>query len=90
MNNPQNLEEWKAYIAPLSGVYLRDQAIGANTLVFVRTLQEEGFSGSDILDILKMFLFRLLEDEQVLPNGIPGEYLSYPGLLLSIQQDEAV
>ena len=84
MSNPTTLPEWKAFISTLEGVQLRNQGVGANSLVFVRTLQEEGTSNKDLTAILTMFAVRFLEDGQALPVGMPGEYLSYPELLESV------
>ena len=80
---PNSLPEWTEYISSLTLDDLRDVAIAANTLVFVRTLQEEGFPGRDIVQILLMFAKRFESEGEDPPEGIPGEYLSYGGLLES-------
>lgn len=82
---PNTLPEWAEYVASLPAESLRDTAIAANTLVFVRTLQEEGFSGSDIVKILGFFAQRFEDADEIIPEGIPGEYLSYGDLLESMQ-----
>lgn len=82
---PNTLPEWAEYVASLPAESLRDTAIAANTLVFVRTLQEEGFSGSDIVKILGFFAQRFEDADEIIPEGIPGEYLSYGDLLGSMQ-----
>jgi hypothetical protein len=86
--HPTTVEEWGEYISALSGMELRDQGIGANTLVFVKTLQEEGFTGSQIVQIFTMFAMRFVEVEEIFPIGIPGEYLSYPELLENLAEEE--
>ena len=81
LEKPESLEEWQEYISTLSGMGLRDTGISANTLVFVKTLQDEGYSPGEITEILLSFAARIEEDGQVLPDGIPGEYTSYPDLM---------
>lgn len=78
---PNTIPEWETYVASIPASELRDVAIAANTLTFVRTLQEEGFSGGDIVNILGMFALRFEAQDEAPPQGIPGEYLSYDDLL---------
>jgi hypothetical protein len=82
---PNTLPEWEQYVATIPEESFRDVAIAANTLSFVRTLQEEGFLGEDIVKILGMFALRFELDDQALPQGIPGEYLSYSDLLEAME-----
>jgi len=84
---PQSVEEWATYIAGLSGVSLRDKAIAANTLQFIEDLQEEGYSPSDITDILVLFALQFVVDGQAPAHGIPDEYLSFPDLLEDLGKD---
>lgn len=81
---PNTLPEWQDYITTIPEEDFRDVAIAANTLVFVRTLQEEGFSGGDIVKILGMFAQRFEDQDEATPEGIPGQYLSYGDLLESM------
>ena len=82
---PNTLPEWELYVASIPEGNFRDVAIAANTLTFVRTLQEEGFLGEDIVKILGMFARRFAVEDQALPQGIPGEYLSYGDLLEAME-----
>ena len=82
---PNTLPEWAEYVASIPAEDLRDTAIAANTLVFVKTLQEEGFSGADVVQILGFFAKRFADDGEAIPEGIPGEYLSYEDLLDSLK-----
>lgn len=84
ITDPVTVEEWGAYIRKLSGAKLFSQAIAANTLDFVRMLQGEGFSNDEITDVLLMFALQFKQVNLDLPDGIPGEYLSYPDLLDSV------
>jgi len=84
ITDPVTVEEWGRYIAPLKGAKLFSQAIAANTLNFVRMLQDEGFSNEEVTDVLLMFALQFRKADLDLPNGIPGEYLSYPDLLDSV------
>ena len=82
---PNTLPEWAEYVASIPAENFRDVAIAANTLVFVRTLQEEGFPGTDIVKILGFFAQRFEDEDEAVPERIPGEYLSYGDLLESMQ-----
>lgn len=82
---PTTMEDWAAYISELSGLRLRDEAITANTLVFVKMLQDEGYSPPNVVEILYTFATRCEEDGQAPPDGIPGEYTSYPELILAVK-----
>ena len=84
ITDPVTVEEWGQYISNLSGAKLFSQAIAANTLDFVRMLQGEGFANDEITDVLLMFALQFGKVGLDLPNGIPGEYLSYPDLLESV------
>lgn len=82
---PNTLQEWAEYIISIPPENFRDVAIAANTLVFVRTLQEEGFSGQDIVKIISLFAERFVSEDEAPPDRIPGEYLSYGDLIESMQ-----
>ncbi len=82
---PNTLQEWEEYVSLIPAENFRDKAIAANTFVFVKTLQEEGFTGKDIVQILSLFAKRFVEDDEAPPEGIPGEYLSYGDLIESMQ-----
>lgn len=81
ITDPVTVEEWGAYIGNLSGAKLFSQAIAANTLDFVRMLQDEGFSNSEVTDVLLLFALRFDQLGMEIPHGFPGEYVSYPDLL---------
>lgn len=84
ITDPVTVEEWGQYISKLSGAKLFSQAIAANTLDFVKMLQDEGFSSDEVTDVLLMFAMRFRDADMDIPNGIPGEYISYPDLLDSV------
>ncbi|MBQ73279.1 MAG: hypothetical protein CMJ67_10285 [Planctomycetaceae bacterium] len=84
ITDPVTVEEWGQYISNLSGAKLFSQAIAANTLNFVGMLQSEGFSSDEVTDVLLMFAMRFRDTKLDMPNGIPGEYISYPDLLDSV------
>lgn len=86
ITDPVTVEEWAQYISKLSGAKLFSQAIAANTLDFVLGLQDEGFGSDEITEILLMFARQFDKVDLDLPNGIPGEYLSYPDLLDSVDR----
>ena len=82
---PTSMEDWAVYISELAGLRLRDEAVTANTLVFVKMLKEEGYKPQDIVEILYTFAARCEEDGQAPPDGIPGEYTKYPELILAVK-----
>jgi hypothetical protein len=82
---PENLDEWAQYIEALSGQELWSKGIAANTLEFVQTLQDEEFSGEDIAQILYMMAQQFIKTDQLMPTDMPGQYLSYPGLVKSME-----
>ena len=81
ITDPVTVEEWGQYITTLNGAKLFSVALAANSLAFVRDLQEEGFPNEDITDVLIMFAMRFRQVDLDPPTGFPGEYLSYPDLL---------
>jgi len=82
---PTTMEEWAVYIDGLSDLRLRDEAITANTYTFVNMMKGEGYTPPNIVEILYSFASRCWEDGQAPPDGIPGEYTSYPELILSVK-----
>ena len=82
--NPQNLEEWAVYVRSLGPDVLWSKAVAANTLQFVQTLQEEGYSGSDITALFILFARRFDAAEGAPPTDMPGQDLSYIDLLSSL------
>lgn len=87
--HPVTLSEWEAYIKSLSGKELRDAAIAANSVDFVRQLENEGEKAKSIGTILKMFAWRLRADHQVVPGRTAGSYLDYTALLTSLKALDA-
>lgn len=79
--NPQTVVEWKGYIGALSGPDLLSKAMAANSLEFVKLLQEEGMPPADITEILLSWARQIEADGQAPPEGFWGEYLSYGDLL---------
>lgn len=81
ITDPVTVEEWGAYISTLNGAKLFSVAAAANSLEFVRSMQDEGFPNEDITDILLLFAMRFQQVDLDPPVGFPGEYLSYIDLL---------
>lgn len=79
--NPQTVPEWQTYISSLMGDDLRSKAIAANSLEFVRILQEDALTPTEITSIFLMWAVRFEVDNQAIPEGYPGEYLSLYELL---------
>lgn len=80
MENPATLPEWKQYIRSLSGPPLLSKALAANQVAFVRSLEEDGLTPSEIATVLRGFAVRLVEDDQAVPSRVEGSYVDY-GLL---------
>lgn len=78
---PGTVAEWAEYISTLRGSELYSKAIAANSLEFIQTLKQEGFSGGEISNILLLFARQFEADEQLPPDDLPGVYLSYQDLL---------
>lgn len=79
---PQTLEEWKAYIATLSGPDLLSKAKAANSVAFVRALEEDGHGPFVVHEVLITFARRLAADGQEPPGRTTGSYLNY-GIFLT-------
>lgn len=67
--HPRTVEEWRAHLSALAGEALREKAIAANSVAFVRALQEEGYSAEDIEAILRALARRFVETGQRAPSG---------------------
>lgn len=78
---PLTLEEWKQYIARLSGKTLLEKARAANSVMFVRTLSDEGMEAEEITEVLRAFAERLVAIGIAVPTRFDGAYLNYADLL---------
>ena len=83
VKNPQTLYEWRQYVQTLDESNITSKAMAANSLNFVETLQEEGYSASEIEDILVLFAERMVELDRYVPGNAAGTYTSYQTLLAS-------
>lgn len=81
VKNPQTVHEWRQYIQTLDESNVTRKAMAANSLNFVETLQEEGYSASEIEDILVLFAERMVELDRYVPGNAAGTYTSYQTLL---------
>jgi hypothetical protein len=81
--NPNTVEEWAEYIKTLDGPQLWSKSIAANSIEFVRILQEELFSPEEITEIFLLFALQFVEVDMA-PPEMPDQYLSYADLLDSI------
>ena len=66
---PKTLSEWRAYVDALDGDQLIEQARSANSASFVRQLQEEGSSASDVHAVLILFAQRIKATGLRPPDG---------------------
>jgi hypothetical protein len=81
MDYPITIEDWQSYVDNLPPDELLSQAIGANSLAFVNSLRDEGYSNQDILAVFLIFA-RAFDDFGAEPPAFAeGQYVSYPGLL---------
>lgn len=78
---PQTLDEWKEYIGTLTGDELRSKAIAANSVTFVRVLEDEGLTPGEITAVLEAFAKQFEFDEQEPPGRTEGTYIEYALLL---------
>ena len=69
VQHPVTLSEWEAYINGLSGKVLREAAMAANSVDFVRQLESEKIDHGVIGSIFSMFAQRLREDDQIVPRA---------------------
>ena len=81
MEAPRTLDEWAEYISGLSGKQLIAKARAANSIMFIRTLTEEGMDPEDIEDVLRLFAVRFLEVDIAPPTRFDGAYLNYNDLI---------
>lgn len=75
--NPKTVEEWRAYIATLSGPDLLSKAIAANSVAFVRSLETDGLGPFEVHEVLLTFARRIEADGQILPARTTGAFLDY-------------
>lgn len=75
--NPQTVPEWAMYIQSLTGSDLRSKAMAANQVHFVRMLEEDGLSPTDISEVFRLFAQRLVDDGQQPPSRVEGTYIDY-------------
>lgn len=66
---PHSLDEWRAHFATLDGQDLWDKALQANSIRFVRQLQSEGRSATDVHQIFIALAQRFDALEQHGPDG---------------------
>ncbi len=71
VEHPESVEEWRAHFRTLEGTSLREKAIAANTVAFVRLLKEEGYAAREIHMIFTHLARRFVE----LGERTPGEGL---------------
>jgi len=85
MEYPITLEDWQVYVDNLPPEELLSQALGANSLAFVNSLRDEGYSKQDILAVFLIFA-RAFDDVGAAPPAFgEGQYVSYSGLLEAAQ-----
>jgi hypothetical protein len=84
--HPTTIEEWRIYIDSLSGDELRGVAMAANSLEFIDKLRSEGVEGREVTEILSLFALRFVADEQEPPSMGSGQYLSYPDLIVLLEE----
>jgi len=77
MPKPSTPEEWKAYLSDLSDERLGVESIAANSLNFVKVLQEEGLDAEQIGEVFKMFALELDERDMPLSDRGPRQMVSY-------------
>jgi hypothetical protein len=79
--NPVTLEEWAAYIDTLDGDSLRSKAMAANSLEFVRNLEDEGTAPRTTMKILRLFAARFKAVGQEPPGRYAGALVDYGQLI---------
>jgi hypothetical protein len=80
-HNPNTPDEWEAYIAALTGPDLLSKAMAANSVSFVRMLEEDGLPPDEIENVLVLFARRLEADDQMVAGGT---YVDYGDLIAPI------
>lgn len=78
---PKTLNEWTAYVEKLSGADLRSKAMAANSLDFMRQLEEEGTPPQEVMRILTVFAKRFATTGQEVPSRYEGALVDYERLL---------
>lgn len=58
--DPKTLPEWKTYAESLKGEELFETASSANSMRFVKTLKEEGYSPEEIHTIIHLIARRFI------------------------------
>ena len=66
--HPKTIDEWRDYAATLAGEALREKVIAANSVMFVRRLQAEGYSAEEVHAIMIFLARRFRETGQVPPG----------------------
>jgi hypothetical protein len=74
---PGTLEEWGEYIASLEDARLEIESEAANSLDFGDVMEEEGYSPTEILEILKLFALEMHRRGFALPDRGAGMVTSY-------------
>jgi len=88
MTNPSTVPEWLQYVAAIPQEEFWAQALGANTLAFVSSLQADGYSAEEIRTILLAFAAHFAQVDLAPPGYAAGQYLSYPDLIESMNTSE--
>jgi hypothetical protein len=81
MRKPQTVAQWAEYIGKLRGKTFDHKARAANSVMFVRTLIDEGVECDDVVRILVLFAGRYRELGMAVPTWFQGAYLSYADLM---------
>ena len=66
---PTTSDQWAAWVEGLPEQELWDKTVAANTMVFVRRLQQEGQTLPEVEGILRLLVGRLLHAELRIPDG---------------------
>lgn len=64
------VEEWQTYILSIPDSEIFEQVTGANTVTFVKSLQNDGFMPMEIESILRMFAQRMVSLGLALPTRV--------------------
>lgn len=87
--DPKTLQEWKQYIRSLAGPTLLSKALAANQVTFVRLLEADGLTPTEIATVFQTFAVRLVEDGQAVPSRVEGSYVDYGALAYPTNLDVA-
>lgn len=80
-NDVWTLQQWQEHITGLDPDALVEQAIAANQIRFVRSLEEDGLSPKDIAAVFMAFAQRMDALELPIPSRIDGAVVDYGNLL---------